>query len=310
MIGPSLPPHLQKQQNKSNSHEREQEEISQEPSTSKSPAVGPQLPPHLLAAHESQKKRKRDDDQESSETGPSYGPSLPSKRHTEAQSSPREDPYAVGVPAPESDSDDEIGPSLSSMMTPQESSEYTRQQAIERLSRTSPPPKQETPSTAKTVQRDSWMLAPPTNSDWKGSLDASKFKARTFNQSKSASSVNADHSIWTESPLERAQRLENEALGKKSHGSTKSNEKDEKKEAELEERDRKIRDYSAQTRGPSLLERHAAGRKDKQDEDDPSKRNFDYQKDIAAGVKGFKERSEMINKAKNLDSKYSGGKYL
>jgi hypothetical protein len=76
------------------------------------------------------------------------------------------------------------------------------------------------------------------------------------------------------------------------------------------ERERRIKEYNAQTRGPSLMEKYAALKKDEGDMDDPSKRAFDYQKDIAGGVMGFKERNAMIGRAKDLDSKYSRGNYL
>jgi hypothetical protein len=156
------------------------------------------------------------------------------------------------------------------------------------------------------------MLAPPTRADWLGSLDASKLKSRTFNQSKSGTNVSGkavDHSIWTETPLERATRVEQEVLGKKKPV-TATEVDDERTRIEALERDRRIKEYNARTRGPSLMEKYASSGKDVGD-DDPSKRAFDYEKDIAGGrTLGFKERDAMIGRAKNLDSKYSGGKYL
>ena len=155
------------------------------------------------------------------------------------------------------------------------------------------------------------MLAPPTRADWIGTLDASKIKGRTFNQSKSNNTAkSADHSLWTETPLERAQRLENEALGRRTKPSKEEVLEDEGPTPEEVERERRIKEYNAQTRGPSLMEKHTAKKKDVGDIDDPSKRAFDYQKDIAEGTMGFKERSAMIGRAKDLDSKYSRGNYL
>lgn len=114
--------------------------------------------------------------------------------------------------------------------------------------------------------------------------------------------------MWTETPLERAQRLEDEALGRKPAKAAKK-EKDEGMEREDAERDRRIKEYSAQTRGPSLMDRHSGTRKP--EEDDPSKRPFDYQKDVAGGqTLRFNERETMVNRAKNLDNKFAGGKYL
>lgn len=84
---------------------------------------------------------------------------------------------------------------------------------------------------------------------------------------------------------------------------------EERRREQEEERDRRIKELVKQTRGPSLMEKHVSLKKDS-DEDDPSKRGFDYQKDIAGGTVGFKERSAMMSRAKDLESKYSGGKYL
>jgi Protein of unknown function (DUF3752) len=305
MIGPSLPPHLQKKTDTS------AEDDSKETTTSVSPAVkpavtGPQLPPHLLAAREAKRKRKREEESNTDSKESSYAPAPPPKRPTEG---PRLQSPAPANPS-ESESDDEVGPSLAVMMTPAESAEYTRKQAIERLSRTSPDPNTKSTSEPK-LQRDSWMLAPPTRADWLGTLDASKLKSRTFNQSKSGTNLQSktiDHTIWTESPLERAQRLEDEALGRRPTKPAAPVE-DVKKSQEDIERDRRIKEFNAQTRGPSLMEKYSGMRK--VEDDDPSKRAFDYQKDIAGGRPlGFKERNAMINKAKDLDSKYSGGSYL
>jgi hypothetical protein len=198
------------------------------------------------------------------------------------------------------------------MMTPVESAEHTRKTAIERLSRVSPQPTSSSSSmpSEPELQRDSWMLAPPTRADWLGTLDASKLKGRTFNQSKSSNTAKSeDHTIWTETPLERAQHLENKALGRKTRPVREEIEEEGPSAEELE-RERRIKEYNAQMRGPSLMEKYAALKKDEGGMDDPSKRAFDYQKDIAGGTMGFKERNAMIGRAKDLDSKYSRGKYL
>lgn len=310
MIGPSLPPHLRKQIDDDAQNNSEESRPSSEASpTPKSSATGPQLPPHLLAAREAKRKRKLEETE-----SPITQPSPPQKR----KPSPVPGPSLPGPSLPsaqvDSDSDEEVGPSMAVMMTPAESAEYTRTQAVQRLSRTSPQPSSSTQETGEPrLQRDSWMLAPPTRSDWLNTLDASKLKARTFNQSKSGSVQpgQADHSEWIETPVERAQRIEDQVLGRK-RPKPEADPDEERKREEEEERDRKIKEMVKQTRGPSLMEKHVQSRKDAQggDVDDPSKRGFDYQKDIAGGTVGIKERSAMINRAKDLESKYSGGKYL
>lgn len=301
MIGPALPPHLQKG---AEQNEHASEAVSTEistPSAPKAATTGPNLPHRVLAAREAKRKRKLEDEVPD-DVEKTYTSSHPPKRPARSTTPP---PLAID----DSESDDEIGPSISSMMTPSESMEYARQQAIERLSRTPPREKPAAPSESK-LQRDAWMLAPPTQADWAGSLDASKLKARTFQQSRSGvlgQGKEVDNRLWTETPSERAQRLEEEALGKYPKKQVDSLE--ESRKAEDEKRARRIKDYNTQMRGPSLMDRHVGSQNI--DHDDPSKRPFDYQKDIAGGqILGHQKRSEMISKAKDLDSKYSGGTYL
>jgi len=307
MIGPSLPSHLRKQIDDDVENHSEDTPSSKPAAPAPKPSsAGPQLPPHLLAAREAKRKRKL----EETET-PESQPSPPQKR----KPSPVAGPSMPGPTMPstldDSDSDTEVGPSVAVMMTPGESAEYTRKQAIQRLSRTSPQTPSSQTKEAGKPQRDSWMLAPPTRSDWLNTLDASKLKARTFNQSKSGlvQSGQADHTEWTETPSERAQRIEDQVLGRTRKPAV--DPEDERRREEEEGRDRKIKEMVKKSRGPSLMEKHVAGRKDGVGEvDDPSKRAFDYQKDIAGGTLGIKERSAMISRAKDLESKYSGGKYL
>jgi hypothetical protein len=46
-------------------------------------------------------------------------------------------------------------------------------------------------------------------------------------------------------------------------------------------------------------------------DDDPSKRVFDREKDMGSGMRiGHTQRKEMLNKASDFSSKFSGGSYL
>jgi len=316
MIGPTLPPHLRKantDENTTSTDTTDNAERKGTPAVAKPSVTGPQLPPHLLAAREAKRKRKRDEEEQAekdNEIQRSVAPPSPT-RHV-GPSMPLPSPH---IEQGDSDSDSEdadIGPSLSSMMTPAESQEYTRRQAMAQLSRQTTEDHHKISKEEPKLQRDSWMLAPPTRADWLGTLDASKLKARAFNQSRSGrhlQSGEADHTLWTETPLERAQRLEDEALGKAPAKKPAKSLGNDARDREQVERDRRIKEYSAQTRGPSLMERHQ--RSTKAEEEDPSQRPFDYQRDIAGGQKlGSKERQAMVNRAKNFDSKFSGGKYL
>ena len=62
-------------------------------------------------------------------------------------------------------------------------------------------------------------------------------------------------------------------------------------------------------RGKTLYEEYQKVNKEKVD--DPSARPFDREKDIAGGMKiDHKRRKEMLNRAADFGSKFSGGNYL
>lgn len=64
------------------------------------------------------------------------------------------------------------------------------------------------------------------------------------------------------------------------------------------------------TRGPSLYERHQSS-KVRDEEDDPSARVFDREKDIAGASNiNHTQRKEMMRKAADYGSKFSSGKFL
>ena len=68
------------------------------------------------------------------------------------------------------------------------------------------------------------------------------------------------------------------------------------------------------TRGPSLYASHQAQTRKggkKEEEDDPSARPFNREKDIASGAQvGYIQRREMVGRAADFGSKFSGGNYL
>ena len=120
MIGPTLPPHLQKKKEKPSTDEA----LENTDTPSKKPAVtGPQLPPHLLAAREAKRKRKREEEELNDSSNEPISP--PPKRATEP---PRPSPPPPTTRS-DSDPDDEVGPSVAVMMTPQESAEYRSQRS-------------------------------------------------------------------------------------------------------------------------------------------------------------------------------------
>lgn len=152
-------------------------------------------------------------------------------------------------------------------------------------------------------------------------------------------------SIWTETPEEKIKRLAAAVLGREdpsssasavaasaSHSSSVTNTRTKQLDEE------RVRSYTEQTRGRSLVEEHqaaiAAGKKKltssssarpgragdqygKQqgqqvdDEDDPSKRAFDREKDMAIGGRiSHTQRRDLLNKAANFGDRFQSGKFL
>lgn len=202
-----------------------------------------------------------------------------------------------GPPPPlaysDDDSDDEFGPSLPNAST------------VKPTIGPSMPP---APSSAP--QRDSWMLAPPVSTGY-SERDPTRIKARTF-ASKAAPQSSGVSSIWTETPEEKLKRLQDSVLGR-SGPATET--KESLKSRDDEERDRKIAAKLEARRGKSLLDEHSQARKkmgeDKEEEDDPSKRGFDREKDMALGGKiGTAQRRELMDKAANFGGRFQKGSYL
>ena len=157
-------------------------------------------------------------------------------------------------------------------------------------------------------QRQAWMLKPPSQSELAARMDPTKLRARGFN--KGGSSAGGGHDLWDETPEQKRKRLENEILGisTKSTNTTTGTIKARRKADE--ETARKIKEYNDKNRVKSLYDQHKEA-SSQTEEDDPSKRAFDYEKDIASGVKiGHAQRKDMLNRARNFSNKFSGGGYL
>lgn len=289
-IGPSLPPHLLAKR------KRQREEIEQDDPTTTSGAKRPKSPP-----------REPESPQVKGPALPPVivGPTLPPAPLDERPSNPPEpvtnrhhDDDNSG-----SDDDDDFGPSLPSAVD-----QHSNHDPIDRPSRPGP---DEQPTKAK---RDDWMMVPPTQDDLTSRLDPTKLRARGFNTGKSARSPAAGggsgiDAAWTETREEKLKRLQNEAMGVT--GSSAGDSFDAKEYAKAKEREeqaRKIKEHSATTRGPSLIEQHQ--RVKKVEDDDPSKRAFDREKDIGGKGVGRVQRNDMLKKAGDFSTKFSGGGYL
>jgi hypothetical protein len=172
-------------------------------------------------------------------------------------------------------------------------------------------------------QRDSWMLAPPTASGY-AERDPTRMRNRKF-ASKAAPQAapgSSAASIWTETPEEKLQRLQDAVLGRGSGPAADGGSQNPSKtrgQEEREQRDRRIAASIEATRGQSLYEEHSQRRRDgeggprkpEDEEDDPSKRGFDREKDMAIGGKiGTAQRRELITKAANFGGRFQKGSFL
>ena len=92
----------------------------------------------------------------------------------------------------------------------------------------------------KKMQREEWMLVPPT-SGVLASVDPLRKRPTTF--SRSAAPVDTDNTVWTETPVEKAQRIADEVAGIKRKRLPKVGDgPDEEELAARRARDRQIRD--------------------------------------------------------------------
>ena len=93
------------------------------------------------------------------------------------------------------------------------------------------------------------MLAPPTGDDWSSRVDPTKLKNRKFNTGKGAKSASAGSggisAIWTETPEQKRQRLEDEVMGRKDpERLAQSSSKVNRDDAEAEATARRIQEYN------------------------------------------------------------------
>lgn len=80
-----------------------------------------------------------------------------------------------------------------------------------------------------------------------------------------------------------------------------------KDEVAVSKTKRRIEEYNEKHRGKSLYSEHQR-RGPKVQEDDPSARPFDREKDVGGGMKiGHAQRKEMLTRAKDLESRFAGG---
>jgi len=275
---------------------------------------------HQQASYLPTKRKRKDEDDEAPNTS-----QTPPKRARSSSSGDEARPRRIIGPAappanlselpttspePDSDSseDDDFGPSLPPAPGSSKHRAETKRQKDLQEDFT-------TREIAKKPQREEWMLVPPKQDDWSARVDPTKIKNRKFNTSKGSKAPGSrggdENTLWTETPEQKRQRLEDEVMGVKKPAQLGSQDKrDARKELEARETQRRIEEYNERNRSSSLYNEHKKV-VPKEKEDDPSARAFDKEKDVGLGVKvGHAQRKEMLNRAKDFGSRFSGGNYL
>ena len=284
--------------------------------------IGPELPPHLAS------KRKHRAEEEAAETKVA-SPVLPAVDGSPRTLSPSggEKRRKVVGPAPPPASLDELPPSPPNPQVREDSSSDDDDFGP------APPPSDAaaasyhaeamtgeiSPPVEKKAERDAWMMVPPLADDLAARMDPSKLRARKFASGKGAKGPNSSATgeisqIWTETPEQKRKRVEDEILGVAAPANSSAQPKKHKGSAvarEEEEKARRIMEHNEKNRGRSLYAEHTKRAKGKEEEDDPSKRAFDREKDMRTGGKiDHKAKKEMISRAADFGSRFSGGGYL
>jgi hypothetical protein len=286
-------------------------------------SIGPSLPPHLA-------KRSRDQDDDRSTSPDSSekrrrvaGPALPPRSRSSSVDSnigpapPKAPPAALSERPPNPPLDDEDSDSSDDDFGPAPPPAGAQYNAYDDGQPTKIGPSafdtdEQYTEQAKTVQRDEWMTLPPTQDDLAARMDPTKIRARKFNSGKGARAPGGDGmGVWTETPEQKLKRLQNEALGITAPANSSAASRESRRTKEEEAQLRRIREKVESARGSSLMEQHKDKGTGKEKEDDPSKRGFDYEKDMGIGMKvGHKQRSELLNKAKGFGDRFSSGNFL
>ncbi|KAI0849574.1 hypothetical protein F5Y00DRAFT_53953 [Daldinia vernicosa] len=323
-IGPTLPPPNTDEIKLDDSDNDDIGPSAPPPPTNTRPSIGPTLPP------KNQDEIQLDDENSSSddEAGPAPPPAPPSAKRVHGPAPPpaplSERPTTSANSDSDDDDDDDYGPALPTSIS--HIQRQTQARAAEEAARAA--------EAAAGPQRDDWMLAPPTASGYRAP-DPTKLKNRRFasgpRTASSAAPGNEISSIWTETPEQKRKRLENAVLGRTDDAATQTRTTSSGRGAgagsstaaadaplskEAQEQQDRVRSYTEATRGRSLYEEHQASRQGRklqteEEEDDPSKRAFDREKDMKLGGRiGTAQRRELLNRAADFGGRFAKGKYL
>ncbi|KAF9240148.1 hypothetical protein DTO013E5_8284 [Penicillium roqueforti] len=241
---------------------------------------------------ESTDKRKFDETTDDSQPGSVakqrkvIGPSLPPPQEADAASETSRDD--------DDDDDDDFGPSL----PPSGPVSSVRQESTA-------PDISKSAEKEKENQRDQWMLQPPSHSDWSSKVDPTQLRSRKFNTGKSATASKDLDSSWVETPEERMRRLQDAVMGV---AASKKQPGDYKGPSNAKMMEDQIKKYKEMTGKTTRLETQAQA---PEEEDDPSARAFDREKDMAVASKiSSAQRREMVKKAADYNTRFTKGSFL
>ncbi|KAK6332800.1 hypothetical protein TWF696_002823 [Orbilia brochopaga] len=296
-IGPALPPHLAAKR------KRQQEEAARAAAAAAAEASAEPEGKNTSQAEgaaAAAASPKKDVDENPEKRRRVVGPSLPAPIDQMPSRGPNEDDE-------DESSDDEIGPSLPGFGASAAEEEAAAQRRLAA----------HTKQQEDKLTRDEWMIVPPKQEDWSSRVDPTKIRSRKFQTGKGAKAPSAkggDNSLWTESVADKAKRVADEVMGVRKPISQVGVDEDPLEKAarlEAEETQRRIDEYNAKHRGKSLMDEHSSS-KDRKEEDDPSKRAFDREKDIVGGSKriGVQQKKQMLARAADFGSRFSKGSYL
>ena len=185
LIGPQLPPELQKRKRSD-----DQDDTAESSDSSTAPAPPP---PRANKPSPSSTKRAR--------VVGSAPPPAPLEER------PTNDPQQNDEPASESD-DDDFGPSLPSATNA--ANQSSARSAVGLQMPAGAP-------AAALAKRDEWMTLAPTDGDWSSRVDPTKLKNRKFNTGRGAKgpsqSGKGGDASWHETPEQKQERLRREVMG-------------------------------------------------------------------------------------------------
>ncbi|KAJ9105577.1 hypothetical protein QFC19_003559 [Naganishia cerealis] len=307
-IGPALPPHLQNRPKVDAESEPtgERQHVEEEEDS-----FGPALPPHLLA------RRKN------AVAGPSMPPANSPPRASEGRNvGPILPPHLAAQRGYESDSDEDVGPSIH-MASRGESKDDGVREFLEREARLQKEREgfdvalalQEA-AKPKEMKRDEWMLVPPENADFVNTIDP--LKGRGFSRMAIEPKKAQDMTLWTETPAERQQRLRDELNGKKRKAENAGPTMSEEEIADMKrrrKRDAEIADSISQhnttLRGKTLVDQHAqklSSDKSKKSDDAPAIWDRDSMMGVSGKLMSERDRSKAITDARALNDRFGHSK--